>query len=210
MKDLASIIKERRSASKFVSGVEISKEDLDDIFALVKFAPSAFNLQHTHYIVVKDPLLKEKVYEAAYRQYKVQAASAAIVVLGDMLAYEQAGRIYEGLLHLGVYDQQEYDRMVTETVQFYKGRGEGFAKEEAIRNASLSAMQLMLIAKEKGWDTCPMIGFYPEALQAVLEIPERYVPVMLVTLGKEDTASQRPRGYRKPVGEFVTYDASPK
>ncbi|MEK4342279.1 nitroreductase family protein [Brevibacillus sp. FSL L8-0710] len=210
MKDLVSVIKERRSASKFIKGQEISKGELDDIFALVKYAPSAFNLQHAHYIVVTDPHLKEKVYEAAYRQYKVQTASAAIVVLGDTLAYEQAGRIYEGLLHLGVYNQQEYDQMVRETVQFYLDRGEIFAREEAIRNASLSAMQLMLVAKEKGWDTCPMIGFNPEALREALDIPERYVPVMLIALGKEDTSSQRPRGYRKPVGEFVTYDESPK
>ncbi|MNN76546.1 putative NAD(P)H nitroreductase MhqN [compost metagenome] len=66
-------------------------------------------------------------------------------------------------------------------------------------------MQMMLIAKDQGWDTCPMIGFDPEALRNALSIPESSVPVMLVSIGKEDTTSQRPRGYRKPVAEFVTY-----
>lgn len=67
-------------------------------------------------------------------------------------------------------------------------------------------MQFMLIAKDKGWDTCPMIGFDPAKVQEVLNIPEQFVPVMMITLGKEDESGQRARGYRKPVGQFVSYN----
>ncbi|MGV2686352.1 nitroreductase family protein, partial [Clostridium perfringens] len=76
----------------------------------------------------------------------------------------------------------------------------------AIRNASLSAMLLMMVAKDKGWDTCPMIGFDPAALQKELDIPDAYVPAMLIAIGKEDARKPRPRGYRKPVLEFVSYN----
>ncbi|MNJ81098.1 putative NAD(P)H nitroreductase MhqN [compost metagenome] len=51
-----------------------------------------------------------------------------------------------------------------------------------------------------------MIGFDPEQMRKELNIPDQYVPVMLITLGKEDVSGQRLRGYRKPVGEFVTYN----
>lgn len=207
MSDFISIVKERRSATKFIQGDEISRQELDDIFSLCKFAPSAFNLQHTHYITVTDPVLKEKVYEAAYKQYKVKTASAALLVLGDLQAYQQVGPLNEGFLNLGILSKQEYDFTVESITQFYKNRGETFQKEDAIRNASLSAMQFMLIAKAKGWDTCPMIGFDPEAMRTLFNIPERYIPVLLLTLGKEDVSGQRPRGYRKPIGEFVTYNS---
>lgn len=30
-------------------------------------------------------------------------------------------------------------------------------------------------------------------------------PVMMITIGKEKVESRGPRGYRKPVGEFVKY-----
>jgi putative NAD(P)H nitroreductase len=66
-------------------------------------------------------------------------------------------------------------------------------------------MLFMLTAKEQGWDTCPMIGFEADKLIEVLQLEERFVPVMLITIGKEDTSSHRPRGYRKPIGEFVKY-----
>ncbi|WP_240415608.1 nitroreductase family protein [Paenibacillus periandrae] len=206
MSDFINLLKARRSATKFIPGVEITDQELEEIFSLVKFAPSAFNLQHAHYVVVKDPEVKNKVYEAAYKQYKVQSASAAIVVLGNKEAYKDAGKINEGLLHLGVINQQEYDMTVESVHSFYEGGGETFKREEAIRNAGISAMLMMLAAKEKGWDTCPMIGFDPKAVSEVLDIPDTHVPVLLITIGKEDTSKLRPRGYRKPVGEFVSFN----
>ncbi|WP_334072357.1 MULTISPECIES: nitroreductase family protein [Paenibacillus] len=205
MSEFTELLKNRRSASKFIQGVDIPEQDLNEIFSLAKYAPSAFNLQHAHYVVVKDPELKEKVYEAANKQYKIRTASAVIAVMGNTHAYKDAATLNEGLLTLGVMSKQEYDLTVKSTTAFYEERGEVFQREEAIRNASLSAMQMMLIAKDHGWDTCPMIGFDPVALSEVLGTPESYVPVMLIAIGKEDTASQRPRGYRKPVAEFVKY-----
>lgn len=206
MSDFATLVKTRRSANKFIKGVDIPTQDLEQIFQLVKYAPSAFNLQHTHYVVVKDRGLMEQIYLATGKQYKVQTASAAILVLGDLYAYGNAEKVNEGFLHLGVLNKQEFDHTVQFVNRFYQERGASFMRDEAIRNASLSAMLFMLAAKEKGWDTCPMIGFDPQELIRVLNIPDRYVPAMLITIGKEDTSSQRPRGYRKPVGEFVTYN----
>ncbi|KAF9119297.1 hypothetical protein BGX30_003921 [Mortierella sp. GBA39] len=176
MTSFTDLVKARRSANKFDPNVTISPQELDDMFNLVKFAPSAFNL------------------------------SAVIAVLGDLEAYHNVGPINEGLLSLGVIDQRGFEETVSSVTHMYESRGDTFKRDEAIRNASLSAMLFMLIAKDRGWDTCPMIGFDPEALRKVLNIPDRYVPAMLITIGKEDTGRQRPRGYRKPVAEFVTYD----
>lgn len=206
MSDFLTIVKERRSANTFIPNIEIPNEDLNDILNTVKFAPSAFNLQHAHYIIVKDPTMKDQVYKAAYKQYKVQTASAVILVLGNLDAYKDAARLNEGLLQLGVISKQEYDMTVEDVTNFYENRGDDFKRDEAIRNASLSAQLFMLAAKEKGWDTCPMIGFDSEMMRQILHIPHNYVPALLLTIGKEDLEKRRPRGYRKPVGEFVSFD----
>ncbi|MEK4513254.1 nitroreductase family protein [Paenibacillus sp. FSL K6-2524] len=206
MSEFTSLLKSRRSANKFVTGVTIEDKELDEIFQLTKFVPSAFNLQHAHYVVVKDHEQKQKVYEAANKQYKVETASAVIVVLGNKDAYKDVAKINEGSLNLGILSKQEYDMTVSSVLEFYETRGESFQRDEAIRNASLSAMAMMLIAKDKGWDTCPMIGFDPDALSDILQIPDSYVPAMLIAIGIEDTTSMRPRGYRKPVAEFVSYN----
>ncbi|WP_445486966.1 nitroreductase family protein [Niallia sp. 03133] len=205
MINFETIIKNRRSANNFVENVSISKQELNEIFEEVKLAPSAFNLQHTHYLAVQDHALKEKVREAAFGQYKVQSSSAVIIVLGDKRAYQNVGKIYEGLHMLGVLNDIQYEAIVQEIIQLHENRGIVFQRDEAIRNASLSAMLFMLAAKNKGWDTCPMIGFDQEKMRELLSIDDNLEPVLMITIGKEKVESRKPRGYRKPIGEFVTY-----
>lgn len=205
MTDFVQLVKERRSASNFLPGHTITNEELQSIFDLVKFGPSAFNLQATNYVVVTDPELKEKLRKAANGQYKVHSASAVILVLGDKEAYKKAAEINEGLLILGVLNKQEYDLMVEDTTSLYESRGPIFQRDEAIRNASLSAMLFMLAAKDKGWDTCPMIGFDSDQVREILSISEQYEIALMITIGKEKVDSRRPRGYRKPVSEFVKF-----
>lgn len=201
--DLKELIKNRRSANNFIEGIPITQNDLNSIFEDVKFAPSAFNLQHTEYIAVLDKDLKDKVYEAAYKQYKVKSASAVILVTADRLAYKQTERIHQGMLSLGMLTEFELTEMIEDNTHFYEGRGEAFQKEDAIRNASLSAMLFMLAAKNHGWDTCPMIGFDQEKIRNLLDIPSTHEIVLMITIGHEKMSNRRLRGYRKPVDEFV-------
>lgn len=204
--DLTTLLKNRHSAIKFVPETPISRQELTEIFELTKLAPSAFNLQHVHYVPVMNEDVKEKIYQASGGQYKIKLASAVIAVFGDKSAYTHIAEMNEGFLSLGIIDRMEFDTTVRDVTEFYELRGEGFQQEEAIRNASLSAMMFMLIAKDKGWDTCPMIGFDPQAVRDAVGAPDNMTPVMLIAIGKEDTAKRRPRGYRKPVSEFVTFD----
>ncbi|OKP95583.1 nitroreductase family protein [Paenibacillus sp. P46E] len=204
MSTFSELVQARRSANNFIEGIKIPQSELEEMFSLARLAPSAYNLQHAHYKVVANEDLKEKVREAAYGQYKIHTASAVIVVLGDKHAYLQAPEIYSGLKMLGAMSEEEFDGTIEAINGAYSGN-DAFQRDEAIRNASLSAMQFMLIAKDKGWDTCPMIGFDTEALKATLSLPENLVPVMLITIGKDNKHKIRPRGYRKPVNEFVEF-----
>lgn len=205
MNEFLKIVRERRSANKFIENTEIPREDLKDIFRELSLAPSAFNLQHARYYVVEDKELTEKVYEASFKQYKVKTASATIIVTGDKNAYLSADKIYEGSMMLGMIDKTEYQIMINTINNLYEGWGESFQHDEAVRNASLSAMLFMLLAKNKGWDTCPMIYFNKDKISDLLNIPENEVPVIMITMGKMDKNSDKIRGYRKPVDEFVKF-----
>ncbi|MCJ8221955.1 nitroreductase family protein [Bacillus paralicheniformis] len=199
------LIETRHSANNFLEDVQITVKDLEPIFEDIKLAPSAFNLQHAEYKVVLEKDLKEKIREAASGQYKVHSASAVILVTGDRYAYRQTEKINEGMRDLGIIKDFEVQEMVENNTQFYETRGEPFMKEEAIRNASLSAMMFMLAAKNRGWDTCPMIGFDSDQVRELLEIPDTHEIVLMITIGKEKESSRRLRGYRKPVNEFVSF-----
>ncbi|AUM87017.1 nitroreductase family protein [Clostridium botulinum] len=207
MSELKKIIEERRSANNFIEGVKIPDKDFTEIFELLKLAPSCFNIQHSHYLVVTDEEKKDQLRKAAFNQYKVHTASAVILVLGDKLAYKNSENIYSGMLNLGIMSKLDYDNTIRDINNLYEGRGEDFQRSEAIRNTSLSAMMFMLIAKDKGWDTCPMIGFNQDEVRQIFDIPENYEIALMITMGKEDSSKRRMRGYRKPVGEFVSFDS---
>jgi len=203
--EFAKLIDKRRSANNFIEGIKMSEEDIRPILEDVKLAPSAFNLQHADYIVVLDEEKKEKVRDAAYGQYKVHSASAVILVLGDKEAYKNTATLNQGMVDLGIINGCELENIVNENTKFYEERGAEFMKEEAIRNASLSAMLFMLAAKNRGWDTCPMIGFDQQQMRALFNVPETHEIALMITIGKEKESSRRLRGYRKPVEEFATY-----
>ncbi|MBZ9686621.1 nitroreductase family protein [Clostridium estertheticum] len=205
MNEFLKIVRERRSANKFIENVVIPKEDFNKIFAELSLAPSAFNLQHANYYVVEDKSLTDKIYEAAFKQYKIKTASATIIVTGDKNAYLSAGTIYEGSMMLGMIDKTEYQILLDSINHVYEDGGQGFQHDEAIRNASISAMLFMLLAKNEEWDTCPMIYFDKDKISKLLNIPENEVPVIMITMGKMDKSSSKIRGYRKPTAEFVKF-----
>ena len=205
MNEFLKIVRERRSANKFIENITIPREEFDDIFRELSVAPSAFNLQHTRYYVVEDKKLLEEVYDASFKQYKIKTASAAIIVTGDKNAYLSADKIYEGSMMLGMIDKTEYEIMISTIKSLYEGWGEEFKHDEAIRNSSLSAMLFMLLAKNKDWDTCPMIYFDKDKISQLLSIPDNEVPSLMITIGKMDKSSNKIRGYRKPAAEFVKF-----
>ncbi|WP_459478416.1 nitroreductase family protein [Clostridium saccharoperbutylacetonicum] len=205
MNEFLKIVRERRSADKFIENIKIPREDFNDIFRELSLAPSAFNLQHARYYVVEDKDLQEKVYDSAFQQYKIKTASAVIIVTGDKNAYLSADKIYEGSMMLGMLDRTQYNIMIDTIKNLYEGWGENFKHDEAIRNACLSAMMFLLLAKDKDWDTCPMIYFEKDKISELLNIPDNEVPALMITMGKMDKSSTKIRGYRKPVDEFVKF-----
>lgn len=205
MENFLTVVRERRSANKFHKDIKIPREDFEAIFDDLSQAPSCFNLQHAHYYVGETEEVINQLYEASYKQYKVQTASATIIVTGDKDAYKGATQIYEASKFLRIIDDDEYDAMLGAINGLYENGGESFQHDEAIRNASISAMLFLLLAKNRGWDTCPMIYFDQEKVRKIFDIPQNEIPVLMITMGKMDHSSVRVRGYRKPQNEYVKF-----
>jgi len=122
-----------------------------------------------------------------------------LLVCGKLDAHEDAPKIYaEAPLEIR-------KKMLPMIKNFYHNKNQ-FTRDEAIRNASLAAMTLMYSAKSRGWDTCPMIGFDPDAVFKILKLTPNYIPVMMMALGFQKDAP-RPRSYRKPVSEVVRLES---
>lgn len=200
--EFSEVVETRRSVKSYQSGTPISDAELKAIFEDVVLSPSSFNLQHWTFIVMRDPEFRAKVQEAAWGQKQISESSAAILVAGKLDAHLDADRIYDDA------PEQVRKNMVPMIHDFYEGK-ERLQRDEAIRSGSLAAMSLMYAARARGYYTGPMIGFDPEAVSKLVNLPENYTPVMMVVIGKQKD-EPRPRDYRRPIEEVVrleTFDA---
>lgn len=167
----------RRSVRQYQKGAVLSDSELNEILELASRAPSSWNLQHWRYLVIREQANKEKLLPIAFGQQQVVDAAAVVIVLGDLEANRVAPMVYEKAT-------PEIRDLMLKQIEGAYANNPGLARDEAIRNASLAAMQLMLAAKAKGYDTVPMGGYNKDALIAEFQIPDRYVPVVMIPIGK--------------------------
>ncbi|MCS1352059.1 nitroreductase family protein [Mechercharimyces sp. CAU 1602] len=180
--ELLKVMHDRKSVKLYQKDADISKEELSEMLKEATTAPSSWNLQHWHFMVFKGEEVKQKLLPIAFNQPQVKDASAVIAILGDLEANKNAEAIFRPILEGGFMTEEAYNALLGNINGAYQM--EGTARNSAILNASLAAMQFMLIAKAKGWDTCPMGGFNPVQLVEEFNIDKRYTPVMLIALGK--------------------------
>jgi len=182
------VLEARHSVRQYDPNVTIPKGELNEILRLAATAPSSWNLQHWRFLVVTDPAIKQKLLPIAYNQQQVVDAYATIIILGDLEADKTAALVYDAAVANGKVPQQVRDTLVGQVEAAYKNNPQ-LARDEAIRNSSYAAMQLMLVAKAKGYDTCPMGGYDRDKLIEALNIPSRYLPTLVLTLGKASVAA---------------------
>lgn len=208
--DFEQLVNDRHSAVNFVKDFKMTEGDFKQIFDLTKTAPSAYNLQFANYLVVIDEDKKERVRELSYNQYKIHSASGVVIVMGDRNSAEQenAEKVYGPMKMLKIMDEVDYETTLETIANYNAGlqANPGELEQEVIRNASIHAMLFMLSAKHFGFDTCPMHVHNVDQLREEFNIPENLQPVMMITIGKS-VDKTRPRGYRKPVGEFVQFNS---
>jgi len=194
MKDALAVIRERTSINLFDSSKQISEAEIRDIVADAIQAPSSYNIQHWRFVAVTDPERKKQLQAAAYNQAKVGQASATIIVLGDLRGYEKMSKILAPLVKVGTITQEAANSTAQRAAASYTSNPQ-FQRDEAIRSGALAGMTLMIAAQAGGYATGPMIGFDPEQVKKLFGISDRYVPVMLITLGHAapGNASRKPR-----------------
>lgn len=197
------VMNERHSVRAYEKGYVISDAEIEEMLAVTSQAPSSWNLQHWKFLIIKSEEAKQKMLPIAYNQQQVVDSSFTVVVLGDLEADKNAERVYGEAVESGFMNEEVKNTLVGQIKNAYASFPT-FARDEAILNASLAAMQLMLAAKAKGYDTCPIGGFDKQKCKEEFNVPDRYIPVMMITVGKAAKAAHA--SDRFPVSEVTVID----
>lgn len=184
LKSLSDVIRDRHSVRKYEPNVTIKKEEIEEILREATLAPSSSNLQPWRFIVIQDQDTKKELRAIAYNQEQVETASAVIAVLGDKEMYKSVEKVYQSAFKSGFMAETAMKTLIENTNKTYPNAPEEIRKNIANFDAGLVSMQIMLIAKQRGYDTVPMGGFDKEKFALKFNLPDRFFPILLLPIGK--------------------------
>jgi nitroreductase len=194
--DTLTAIQERRAVKHYDPDHRLSDSEIQTLMEHTILSPTAFNIQNWRIVLVEDPELRAKIRAASWNQAQVTEASLLILLCADLNAWQQQPDRYWQTAPEAVRQQ-----LVPMILQFYEGRTE-LQRDEAMRSCGIAAQTLMLAAKAMGYDTCPMIGFDPQAVADLIQLPPNHVIGMMITLGKA-LQPARERGGQLPLDQVL-------
>lgn len=192
-------IYQRRAIKHYDPNHVLPEDDLNKILNAAIQSPTSFNIQHWRFVVVRDTALRAEIRACANDQAQVTEASALIVMTADVLAWKK--------------DPQRYWRDAPPPVAkllvdwmgpFHEGR-EWLQRDEAMRSIGMASQTIMLAAKALGYDSCPMIGFDPDKVSALIRLPADHVIGNMIAIGKAIKPAW-PKPGQLPLSEIVIRD----
>jgi nitroreductase len=175
--DALDAIRSRRSVKHYDAEHRMSDEDVTTLFDLALCSPTAFNLQHWRFLLVKDPELRGKIRELSWNQAQVTDASLLIVLCANLSAWKDAARCWRDA------PEPVQGFMLPAIANYYDGNPQ-VQRDEALRSCGIAAQTLMIAAKGMGYDTCPMDGFDFDAVGKLINLPDDHLISMFVVVGK--------------------------
>ena len=197
--DTVTAIESRRSVKQFDPNHHLTEQEIESLLSLAMLSPTAFNIQHWRFVLVRDPQLRQQIRQAAWDQAQVTDASLLIVVCADINAWnKQPERYWRNA------PQAIQDYLLPAIHTYYDGKPQ-VQRDETMRSCGMAAQTLMLSAKTMGYDSCPMDGFDFDAVGKLIHLPEDHVISMFVAIGKALQPAQ-PRGGQLDISEVVITD----
>jgi len=179
--EFKDIVMQRYATKKF-DGRMIDEPTLFALLDIIRYSPSALNLQPWKIKVVSAGRIKNSLLTFTNNQPQVTTCSHLLVFCANTELEQLVDKVVEGLARTGFSPESvsQYAAMVKGYIgSMSPERRLAFAREQihiALGNAVNGAKSL-------GLDSCPMGGFDPAGYAEVLFLPEEYVPVVLCAVG---------------------------
>lgn len=189
-------IRRRRAIKNFNPEHVMTDEEENELLSLAMLSPTAFNIQHWRFVLVKDKGLRKQIREAAWGQAQVTDSSLFIIMCADLKAWEK-----DPVRYWANAKKEVQDFMLPSIDAYYRDKDQ-VQRDETMRSCGIAAQSLMLAAKEMGYDSCPMDGFDFEKVAELIDLPNDHVITMFVAIGKA-TKEAWPRAGQLAMSEVV-------
>ena len=190
----------QRYATKMFTGETVPEDLIGQLLEVIRYAPSALNLQPWKIKVVTDPQVKEQLRSASWCQPQITSCSHLLVFCANTDLAGTIDRLDLALRTAGGPD--ELRNMVISMARQMAGSMTpddtlGWARAQTY----LALGNALNGAKALGLDSCPMSGFEVQAYARILDLPAHLVPVAVCPVGY--AADQTMPKMRFPLDEMV-------
>ncbi|MBU3866059.1 malonic semialdehyde reductase [Streptomyces sp. 4503] len=182
------LFREARTANTFTDE-PVTEEQVQAIYDLIKYAPTAFNQSPLRVVLVRSPEARERLVQhmAEGNQAKTSTAPLVAILAAD-------NEFHEELPALFPHFPQAKDVFFSERA----------AREQAAGlNASLQAGYFILGIRAAGLAAGPMTGFDAAGIQKEF-LDEDHTPLMVINIGKPGEDAWFPRGPRLDYDQVIT------
>lgn len=184
--DFSSVVFGRKSVRVYDETVKISHEEMLEMIQETTTAPSSVNMQPWRFVVAESEKAKAKLKPLIrFNTRQNDTSSAMVMIFGDMNCYEYGEEIYDQAVAEGKMPAEVRDQQLVAILPYYQNFTREQMNDVVKIDASLAAMQFMLVARSHGYETNPIGGFEADQLAEAFDLDkERYVPVMILSVGK--------------------------
>lgn len=194
--DTSLAIQSRRSVKYFDPHHVITEAEIEQLLSLTILSPTAFNIQHWRFVLVRDPQLRQQLRAVAWDQAQFTDASLLVVLCADLNAWQnQPQRYWRNA------EQPVQDFLLPAIHNYYHGKPQT-QRDEAFRSCGMAAQTLMLAAQDLGYDSCPMDGFDFDAVAQLINLPNDHIISLCIAVGKA-LHPANPRGGQLGLAEVV-------
>lgn len=203
--DFSEVVFGRRSVRVYDEDFKISHEEMLEMIQEATTAPSSVNMQPWRFVVVESQEQKAKLKPLIrFNTRQNDTSSAMVLIFGDMKCYEFGEEIYGQAVEAGKMPAEVRDQQLAVVIPHYKNLTKDQMNDVVKIDASLAAMQFMLVARAHGYETNPIGGFEADQLAEAFALDkERYVPVMIVSIGK--AKEEGFKSVRLPAEKITTF-----
>lgn len=178
--ELLDLFRQRQSVRVYDPSRPISEETIMRCIEAARLAPSACNAQPWKFIVVNDPIVKERM----------------------------ADHISGGILPMNHFTRQApvHVVIVREPANLTSNLGQVIKnKEYPLTDIGIAAIQFCLQATVEGLGTCIVGWFDEKKVKSLLNIPKSKRAELIITLGYPKAETIRPK-IRKPVDKILSFN----
>jgi nitroreductase/dihydropteridine reductase len=179
--EFGTIVMSRYATKKF-DGRKIPENKVNELLEMVRFAPSAINLQPWKIRVVTDQKTKDLLKPAAFNQEQITTCSHLLVFCADP-DYDSLISRLSALLKKSGAPEEMQKMVVGMAVQFTQPMSPEQKLAWSQAQTYLALGNALNGAKSLGFDSCPMGGFDSKEFSRILKIPPPLVPTMLCPIG---------------------------